>query len=176
MWGLEAPTSLGLSKFVIGDEENVHGPQGGCLIVNVFLEGSCSKIMQGQRGGGGRVGRIRRRITNFATPKMKAFKWTRTNMFVFMNRRKEERTHFCINYVLQKHWTWLHVIVMMCCQFCIWWNLYEDVVTINWIYAIWDPLFTFKIKNHFNYMPSMRPRNYTYKNGTNCRYIWWNMS
>jgi hypothetical protein len=26
-------------------------------------------------------------------------------MFVFMNRRKEERTHYCINYVLQEHWT-----------------------------------------------------------------------
>jgi hypothetical protein len=60
--------------------------------------------MQGQRGGGGRVGRTRRgRITNFTTPKMKAFNWTKTNMFVFMNRRKEERTHYCINYVLQEH-------------------------------------------------------------------------
>jgi hypothetical protein len=84
---------------VIGDEEDVHGPQGGCLIVNVVPKGSCSKVMQGQRGGGGRVGRIK----NFTTLKMKASNWTRTNMFVLMNRMKEERTHSCINYVLQKH-------------------------------------------------------------------------
>jgi len=130
-----------------------------------------------KRGGGGRVGRTRRgRITNFTTPKMKASTSIRTNMFVLMNRRKEERTHFYINYVWQEHWTWLHGIVMMCCQFCIWWNLYEDAATMNWIYAIWDPLFTFKLKNHFNYMPSMRPRNYTCKSGTNCKYILWNMS
>ncbi len=81
MWGLEAPISLELSEFVIGDEEDVHGPQGGCLIVNVVPKGSCNKIVQGQRGGGGRVGRTKRaRIVNFTTPKMKASNWTRTNM------------------------------------------------------------------------------------------------
>ncbi len=56
--------------------------------------------MQGQRGGGGRVRRTKkRRITNFTTPKMKAYNWTRTNMFVLMNRRKEER---CRNPTLAK--------------------------------------------------------------------------
>jgi hypothetical protein len=93
-----------LLEFVIGEEEDVHGPQGGCLIVNVVPKGSCNKVLQGQRGGGGKVGITRRgRITNFTTPKKKAYNWTRTNMFVLMNRRKEERTHSCINYVLQEH-------------------------------------------------------------------------
>jgi hypothetical protein len=93
-----------LSKFVIGDEEDVHGPEGGSLIVNVVLKGSCSKVMQGQRGGGGRVGRTRRgRIMNFTTPQMKAFNWTKTNVFMLMNIRKEEKTHSCINYILQEH-------------------------------------------------------------------------
>ncbi len=93
-----------MSEFVIGDEENVHGPQGGCLIVNVVPKSSCNKVVQGQRGGGGRVGRTKRgQITNFTTPKMKASDWTKTNIFVLMNRRKEERTQSCINYVLQEH-------------------------------------------------------------------------
>ncbi len=57
MWGLEAPTLLELSKKLIGNEEDVHGPQGGGLIVNVVSKGSCSKVVQGQRGRGGRVGK-----------------------------------------------------------------------------------------------------------------------
>jgi hypothetical protein len=46
-----------LSKKLIGNEEDVHGPQGGGLIVNVVSKGSCSKVVQGQRGRGGRVGK-----------------------------------------------------------------------------------------------------------------------